>query len=84
MMIRAVLAHVAGQLGDFYLAFELALEAGEQYFSLRGFQAVDDAGDGPLVVRDTEETKLLVDLRGASRSLDAVRMASSDGHESYE
>ena len=76
MMIRAVLAHVAGQLGDFYLAFELALEAREQDLSLGRFQAVHDAGDGPLVVRDTEQRKLLVDLRGASRSLASVRMAS--------
>ena len=82
MMIRAVFAHVAGELRDFYFAFELALEAGKQDLSLGRFQAVHDAGDGPLVVRDTEQRKLLVDLRGASRSLDAVRMASSDGHES--
>ena len=85
-------AHVAGQLGDFYFAFEFALEAGKQDLSLGRFETVDDAGDGPLVVRDTEETQLLVDLRGASYSLETVRMASkstkkpsttsSDGHES--
>ena len=93
MMIGAVFAHVAGELGDFYFAFEFALEAGKQDLSLGRFQAVHDAGDGPLVVRDTEQRKLLVDLRGASRSRDAVRMASksknkpptasSDGHESH-
>jgi hypothetical protein len=50
MMVGRMLSNITGQLSHLYLSCKVPLEAGEQYFSLGGFEPVHNRRNGSNVV----------------------------------